>query len=894
MPKRTEAIKTFLTLMTHADLAESYYAGMEVQVNVAQDGGDRVSSEGFKGRQWHSYSDGAQEWYSFRIPKKAFSDPENNDFKITYDLAAHAEGIGLTGWDWQKRISKWVGFDFDAIAGHSGANALTDSELDAVRKAATAIPWVTVRRSTSGSGLHLYVYLNDVPTATHNEHSALARAILGKMAATTGFDFSSKVDTCGTVLWIWHRKMTPTNHGLELVKKGEVLTDIPINWKDHIDVVRGNRRRTLPKFVENEDQFNELTGQRPHTKLDDGHKKLLDYLEKIKAQWWWDADHHMLVCHTTDLKNAYSKLQLRGIFNTIATGKEQGADHNCFAYPLDHPNGGWVVRRYTQGIQESSNWEQDGSGWTRCYFNCDPSLKIAAQTFHGMEDEKGAFHFVNVADAVKAAQSLGIKIRLPDWAHGHKAKVHQHKDGRLVISFEKKATDHYDDIPGWREEKSNWWQRIFNANLQQTFEPEAIKHDDVVRHLVSDKRTDRGWVVNNGQWCEEPYTNIRLALKAHGLRDAEVNKILGDCVLEPWTLVNEPFQSEFPGGRLWNRDAPQLRYKPTEDEPFNCPTWYKVLEQCGKGLDSAVTTDGWCRANGILKGSDYLKIWIASLFQYPKEQLPYLFLYSKEEKTGKSTFHEALEMLMTGGYMRADVAIISSSGFNGELEGQILCVVEETNLQKAVVARNRIKDWVMSKSILIHPKGRTPYQVRNTVHFVQTGNKIDECPIFSGDTRITMIHVPVLDMMDMIPRNQLHQQLKQEAPDFLGEIMRIEIPLSGDRLNVPIVESEIKKLTADSNRDALEIFLDEVCYEAPGEVILYSELFDRFQEWLDPMEVHEWSKIRMGKELPHKYPKGRLLSAGAQFHIGNLSFTEPENIDRPRMVLFKDKLIPEK
>jgi hypothetical protein len=155
-----------------------------------------------------------------------------------------------------------------------------------------------------------------------------------------------------------------------------------------------------------------------------------------------------------------------------------------------------------------------------------------------------------------------------------------------------------------------------------------------------------------------------------------------------------------------------------------------------------------------------------------------------------------------------------------------------------------------------------------------------------------MIHVPVLDMIDMIPRNQLHQQLKQEAPDFLADILKVEIPPSNDRLNVPIVESDIKKLTADSNRSSLEVFIDEVCYDAPGEAVLVSDMFTRFQEWLDPMEVHEWTKIKMGRDLPHKYPKGRFN--GPQFHLGNLSFTEPENTDQTRMILFEGKLILEK
>ena len=58
------------------------------------------------------------------------------------------------------------------------------------------IPWVTVRKSTGGNGIHLYVFLPDVPTANHTEHAALARAVLGQMSALVGFDFKAKVDAC--------------------------------------------------------------------------------------------------------------------------------------------------------------------------------------------------------------------------------------------------------------------------------------------------------------------------------------------------------------------------------------------------------------------------------------------------------------------------------------------------------------------------------------------------------------------------------------------------------------------------------------------------------------------------------------------------------------------------
>lgn len=897
MTKRSEAIKAFLTISTWSDLATLYNSNMEVQVNVAKDDAERISSDGYRGRTWHSYSDGVQRWYSFRIPKEAFSEPKDNDFNIRYDLSAHAEGIGLTGWDWKEKVSKWCAFDFDAIAGHSDkhSSTLSDHELDEVKEAACKIPWVTVRRSTSGNGLHLYVFLDNIPTANHTEHAALARSILGKMAATTGFDFSSKADSCGGNMWIWHRKMSKSNKGLELIKQGEILKDIPINWKDHTKVIKGKRRKTLPHFIEDKDEdlFDQMTGQRPTVKLDDLHKKLLEYLEQVKACWWWDSDRHMLVCHTFDLKTAYSKLKLRGIFDTFATGKEQGINHNCFLFPMEHPSGAWVVRRYSPGIQETSNWDQDASGFTRCYLNCDPSLEVTSRTYEGMEDEKGVFHFNDAAKAIQAAKLLGIQLKLPEWTRGRTASLKQLKDGRLIMRIKRESTDRYDDIQGWRENK-NQWERIFNAQLQQPTEPNSINYDKLVRHLVTETGDDYGWMLRTGNyWFNEPVTHVRMALQALDFSEPEIKRILGNCVMGHWTMVSDPFQEEYPGGRKWNRGAAQFRFIPKQDEPFHYPTWQKILDHCGSGLDNTISGDGWCKVHGIQTGADYLKIWIASLFQEPKEPLPYLFLYSEAEKTGKTTFHEALGMLMTTGCKRGDVALISSSAFNAELENAILCVIEETDLSKGP-ARNRIKDHVTSPTIMIHEKGRTPYQTRNYTHWVQTANKFTECPIFPGDTRITMIEVPEFELEYMIPRKQLFVQLASEAPDFLGMVLKVEIPPSNDRLNVPIIDSEIKIQTQQLNRTPLQAFLEEMTYDAPGKVVLYSELFNRFQEWLDPNEVHSWTKIKMGRELPLQYPKGRLMTEGAKFHVGNLSFTKPEKTDKVRLILKNNCLVPGK
>jgi hypothetical protein len=151
-PTKTEAIYNFLHASTHADLANRYHFGMEVQVNVAPDGGTQVEGT-YLGRQWNGFQGPeGQVWKAIRIPWKANTEPEFVDSVMSYDLAAHADGIGMTGWNWKDRRSEWWGFDFDAIKGHAESHTrkLNDAELREVQQMVAEIPWVTVRRSPPG------------------------------------------------------------------------------------------------------------------------------------------------------------------------------------------------------------------------------------------------------------------------------------------------------------------------------------------------------------------------------------------------------------------------------------------------------------------------------------------------------------------------------------------------------------------------------------------------------------------------------------------------------------------------------------------------------------------------------------------------------------------------
>lgn len=885
MPTKSAAIKLFLTSKGHVDFANRYHLGMECQVNVAQDGGERVSGE-FKGRRWHGWSDGVETWKSFRIPWKANSAPEYIDSEISWNLATHTEAIGMTGWNWEEQISRWVAFDFDALIGHSEKHRarLTQDELAAVIAAATEIPWVTIRKSASGRGLHLYVDLPNVSTANHNEHAALARSILGMMSASAGFDFEGKVDACGGNMWVWHRKAEGTD-GFEVVKYGGILPEssVPKNWKDHLKVITGKRRSNLPHNIDAPQQsiFEILCGQRPRIKLDETHKKLITYLEDSNALWWWDQDNHMLVTHTAMLAEAHKILSFIGTFQTNTTAKDLD-EQNCFLFPMKH--GAWSVRRYTQGIQEHDSWDQDGQGWTCCYYNRVPDLATAARSIGGLEDPAGGYVFREASTALSAVELLGIHLKIGTALQSRKTVLKPHKSGRLQIEIKHEQEDRGEDMPGWFVKKGHW-VKMFKVSNPILDEPEVGIHDDVVRHLVSSTNEDCGWVIrSDNKWRTEPKSNVLDALSSMGMTPKEGKLIVGSSVFRPWQLVNKPFQPEYPGDRCWNQHAAQLRFTPSTDlDNLKHPHWNLVLEHCGSGLDDTVKEHPWCKMNGLKTGGEYLMCWIAALFQHPEEPLPYLFLYSQEQNTGKSIFHEALSLLTTKGYQKADLALTSQSGFNGELEGAIICVVEEVDLSTSKTAYNRIKEWVTSKQLNIRHLYRTPFHIPNTTHWIQCANDHKYCPVFPGDTRITILYVKPLSPTELIPKRQLLTQLEKEAPDFLASITTLELPDSQDRLMIPVVNTQDKRLISKLNQSPLEMFIEEITIPVEGQRILFSEFYEQFIKWLDPEQKGSWSKIRVGKELPPNIPKARARDTG-QFWIGNVWWKgkEPEKTGAKR------------
>jgi len=854
MPTVTESLRAFLTakLRTHngPDLLERYLRfapHLETQVNV-------IPGEPVDGKR-STYTDGIDEWHSIRIPKNPAGEPTFKDYELRFPLDLRADAIGSTGWDWSSRKSRYLGFDFDSLVSHAAGVGISDAELDRVKQAACALPWVEVRRSTSGNGLHLYVMFDDagVPTENHTIHAALGRAVLGLMSSAAGFDFARHIDCCGSNVWIWARKMTAENQGLALVKAATrtlSATDLPANWRDHVEVITRQRTKIKIEGVPDEslDPFEQLASSRRIVPLDEKHKRIIDELRTGGGSVVWIPDYHLLQTHTVmlaKLMDRKKELGLSGFFKTNSQGKDLGGA-NCFLFPLD--NGAWKVYRFSQGINEAETWEQDGNGWTTCYFNRSPNLKVAARAMGGLEDaEKGGFVFETASKAVEAVKALGRTLPLPEGMDARETRLRASKDGRLVVQIAKEDGDEGMKQKGWQAKKA-YWVQIFETKTET--KTESFADHSGVRRLKTTTGESAGWKIEDigREWIQATKDDARSALLASGVGKSEVDVTLGQALKESWTLVKMPFQPEYPGDRRWNFGAAQFAAKPSTDDELSHPYWDSIFDHLGGCLNDAVKSNQWCVEHGIRSGAEWLRLWVAAMIREPFCRLPFLFAHGPED-CGKSIFSEAIrDALLTTGVAEANRPLTNDTGFNGELENAVLAYVEEIDLRTAKQARSRLKQWVTDSQIVIRKMRTDAYSVRSSLHWYMSANSASHLPLSHGDSRCVILHVPPLTKEKKIPKDVLLEKLKAEASHFLGTLLRLNLPPADGRLRIAVVETDDKTRMADDDNPAGKWFRERVTLAETAKVAK-AELHADYQTWADENDSPSISRIEFGRRL---------------------------------------------
>jgi hypothetical protein len=306
-----------------------------------------------------------------RIPKDGRTEPHYEEHAY-YPPVSKLRALGTTGWDWQTQRSLFSTIDVDHVAGHVAGHST--ETIDDLKRRFVLVDEVEIIRSKGGQGLHLRQYFDPehLPLArTRDEHIANCLRALTWLSSHIGLDLGNKADTVGVVAWIYHVDRKPG--GFELVKQSTAF--LPMGWETE-----------FPQHV--------TTGEcdvpdHPAMSVTPQHQALIDWLAQRNAGEFVDG---RLNTHTFQLLLAKSDkgLNIKGMFATLASGKDGPTDRNCYAHP--DADGSWRVFRHGKNVTEHESWWKSTNGHTTTWFN------------HSQREEK-----VNPTTAIV---NIGIKDEL--------------------------------------------------------------------------------------------------------------------------------------------------------------------------------------------------------------------------------------------------------------------------------------------------------------------------------------------------------------------------------------------------------------------------------------------------------------------------------------------------
>jgi len=404
-------------------------------------------------------------------------------------------------------------------------------------------------------------------------------------------------------------------------------------------------------------------------------------------------------------------------------------------------------------------------------------LRDIATEHGGAETATRKFQFDRLEDAIPVIEKFGV-WRPPPVLLGRLAELSASR-GRLVVDVRREAGDKFAGLA----ERRGWLQKVVDVPQ------EPVSLDFVRRVRQPDQSCEWFTEPFDGTWSRASASDVKLLLMYKlGCPKRDAEKIMGSLIDDPWTQVWEPFKPEYPepDKRIWNRSAPLLKVEP---KAGSHPHWDKLFKHLGRGLNAALKVDPWAIEHGV-DGPGYLKLWLASVIQAPREPLPMLFLFGGQD-AGKSTLHEAIdECLFSAGVVSGDRAL--KAQHNGELLGGVLAYIEEVDINDRR-AYARLKDWVTAKTLRIRRMRTDAFRAPNTLHWMMCANARSDCPAILGDTRITFVEVPDLLPDETIPKSILFPRLKEEAPAIAHTLETMKLPTVEGRLHIPMIETESKR-----------------------------------------------------------------------------------------------------
>lgn len=358
------------------------------------------------------WSDGLTTIWNIRIPKHSDSVPSWHDYHLRWPLDPYVDAIGSSGWDWVAGVSRYAGIDIDYILEHAAGVGVPAERIVEIREAVQVLPYVEIRTSTGGSGLHLYTHLANIPARNHVDHKATASRVLAKISHDIGFDLSTCVDQHGLILWLWRKNMA--TNGLKLIKAAEgALTE------KELPVIAAAQARSLSaKHEAKAATWTSMANAYPRASLDDTHIAIMEAVHAAGYACIWDAGDHRAQVHTGGLQaimhdpQIREELRLKGSFHTNSPCTERSKP-NAWMVPAE--NGGWLVFRHGVNTQEHESWRHSADRATQTTFNVLPIVRYTPK-LHSVVDKciDALKHDINTYQRGGILVELHEEPKLPD------------------------------------------------------------------------------------------------------------------------------------------------------------------------------------------------------------------------------------------------------------------------------------------------------------------------------------------------------------------------------------------------------------------------------------------------------------------------------------------------
>lgn len=125
--------------------------------------------------------------------------------------------------------------------------------------------------------------------------------------------------------------------------------------------------------------------------------------------------------------------------------------------------------------------------------------------------------------------------------------------------------------------------------------------------------------------------------------------------------------------------------------------------------------------------SNFVKMWIAQMFQYPENKSIHL-IFVGLEGTGKGTFVRFFETIMGGSHRCwecVDPQEDIFGKFNDMMKKAFLVVLNEADKSGTYNSNNKMKALITDKTINIRPKGKTAFVMKSCHRFMSFSNNPD-------------------------------------------------------------------------------------------------------------------------------------------------------------------------